>query len=70
MYYGHFKVNLWQLKEYHFLWSYARRLYALEAFKNTTNFDLIKRHYYGTQVFINPRGIVPLGPVVDWSRGT
>jgi putative glutathione S-transferase len=67
VYYGHFKVNLRQLRDYPFLWAYARRLYALEAFKGTTNLDHIKRHYYGTQLFINPSGIVPLGPVEDWN---
>jgi putative glutathione S-transferase len=67
VYYGHFKVNLRQLRDYPFLWAYARRLYALEAFKSTTNFDHIKRHYYGTQLFINPLGIVPLGPMEDWN---
>jgi putative glutathione S-transferase len=67
VYYGHFKVNLRQLRDYPFLWAYAKRLYALAAFRETTNFDHIKRHYYGTQLFINPRGIVPLGPLVDWN---
>jgi putative glutathione S-transferase len=66
VYYGHFKVNLRQLRDYPFLWAYARRLYAHEAFERTTNFDHIKRHYYGTQLFINPRGIVPRGPLEDW----
>ncbi|MDR2052624.1 MAG: glutathione S-transferase family protein, partial [Treponema sp.] len=61
VYYGHFKVNLRQLRDYPFLWAYA-----LDAFKSAANFDHIKRRYYGTQLFINPRGIVPLGPVEDW----
>jgi putative glutathione S-transferase len=67
VYYGHFKVNLRQIRDYPLLWAYTRRLYGLDAFKNTTNFDHIKRHYYGTQLHINPSGIVPLGPLVDWA---
>jgi putative glutathione S-transferase len=39
VYYGHFEVNLRQLRDYPFLWAYARCLYALEAFRGTTNFD-------------------------------
>ncbi|MDR1232060.1 MAG: glutathione S-transferase C-terminal domain-containing protein [Spirochaetaceae bacterium] len=66
VYFSHFKVNLRQLRDYPFLWAYARRLYTREAFASTTNFDHIKRHYFGTQLFINPRGIVPRGPLQDW----
>jgi putative glutathione S-transferase len=66
VYYGHFKVNLRRLSDYPFLWAYAKRLYALDAFKSTTNFDHIRRHYYGTQLHINPSGIVPVGPLLDW----
>ncbi|GAA2182238.1 glutathione S-transferase family protein [Brooklawnia cerclae] len=67
VYYGHFKVNRKRLVDYPALWQYARRLYALPAFGGTTDFDHIRRHYYGTQLHINPTGIVPVGPEIDWS---
>jgi putative glutathione S-transferase len=67
VYYGHFKVNLRRLVDYPLLWAYTRRLFALDAFRATTKFDHIKRHYYGTQLHINPSGIVPLGPVLGWA---
>ena len=49
------------------LWAYARDLYSNPAFGGTTDFDHIKRHYYVTQRNINPSGVVPKGPLVDWT---
>ena len=66
VYHGHFKVNRRRLVDYPALWAYARRLHALPAFATTTDLDHIKRHYYGTQLHINPTGIVPVGPELDW----
>ena len=37
------------------------------AFRDTTNFDHIKRHYYTTHPHINPTRIVPDGPLLDWA---
>jgi putative glutathione S-transferase len=67
VYHGHFKVNLSRLVDLPRLWAYTRRLYALPAFGGTTYLDQIKQHYYGTQRHLNPRGIVPAGPVLDWT---
>ena len=33
----------------------------------TVNFEHIKRHYYESHRSVNPTGIVPLGPVQDFS---
>ena len=46
---------------------YARDLYSLPAFKDTTNFGHIKRHYYTTHPHINPTRIVPDGPLLGWA---
>jgi glutathionyl-hydroquinone reductase len=67
VYYSHFKANLRRLTDYPNLWAYARRLYALPAFGETTRFDQIKRHYYTTHPKLNPSRIVPDGPLLDWS---
>jgi len=67
VYYSHFKTNLRRIIDYENLWGYARDLYALAAFRETTNFDHIKRHYYTTHGSINPTRIVPDGPLLDWS---
>ncbi|HEX6934468.1 MAG TPA: glutathione S-transferase C-terminal domain-containing protein [Streptosporangiaceae bacterium] len=66
VYYSHFKANLRRIIDYPNLWGYARDLYTIPAFKRTTNFDHIKRHYYTTHAAINPTRIVPDGPLIDW----
>jgi putative glutathione S-transferase len=66
VYHSHFKCNLKRLVDYPNLWGYARDLYSLPAFGGTTDFDHIKRHYYVTQRMINPSGVVPRGPLLDW----
>jgi glutathionyl-hydroquinone reductase len=66
VYYSHFKTNLRRITDYQNLWAYARDLYAIPAFRETTNFDHIKRHYYITHGRLNPTRIVPDGPLLDW----
>jgi glutathionyl-hydroquinone reductase len=66
VYYSHFKCNLRRISDYPNLWAYARDLYALPAFRNTTKFDQVKRHYYMTHPQLNPTRIVPDGPLLDW----
>ncbi|MQY03376.1 glutathione S-transferase family protein [Actinomadura macrotermitis] len=68
VYHAHFKCNLRRLADYPNLWRYARDLHAIPAFGETTDLDQIKRHYYATQRNVNPSGVVPLGPKIDWSR--
>ncbi len=67
VYYSHFKTNLRRITDYPNLWRYARDLYALPAFRETTRFDQIKRHYYVTHPNLNPSRIVPDGPALDWT---
>ncbi len=66
VYYSHFKCNLRRVSDYPNLWAYARDLYALPAFRDTTRFDQIKRHYYTTHPHLNPSRIVPDGPLLNW----
>lgn len=68
VYYSHFKASVRRLADYPNLWAYARDLYSIPAFRSTTNFDHIKRHYYVTQGNINPTRIVPVGPYLDWDE--
>ncbi len=65
-YYGHFKCNLRELREYPNLWLYTRKLYQHPGIKETVNFYHIKHHYYESHPTINPNRIVPLGPILDW----
>jgi putative glutathione S-transferase len=67
VYVTHFKTNLRRLVDYPNLWGYARDLYSRPAFGGTTDFGHIKRHYYTTHPHLNPRRIVPAGPLLDWA---
>jgi glutathionyl-hydroquinone reductase len=68
VYYSHFKCSIHRLTDYPNLWAYARDLYALPAFRETTRFDQIKRHYFTTHPQLNPGRIVPEGPELDWDE--
>lgn len=67
VYHGHFKCNLRRIVDYPNLWNYLRDLYQVPGVAETVNLDHIKRHYYGSHKTINPTGIVPLGPLLDFS---
>lgn len=66
VYHGHFKCNLRRLADYPNLSAYARDLYQVPGVAGTVHFDHIKNHYYGSHTGINPSGIVPLGPLLDF----
>ena len=65
VYYGHFKCNLKQLRDYPNLWAYTRELYQYPGVAETINMEHIKNHYYASHRSINPTGVVPVGPVLD-----
>ncbi|MEZ5889953.1 MAG: glutathione S-transferase family protein [Xanthobacteraceae bacterium] len=67
VYVGHFKCNLRRIADYPNLSNYLRDLYQAPGFGETVNLDHIKQHYYGSHRRINPTGIVPLGPALDFS---
>jgi putative glutathione S-transferase len=66
VYYSHFKTNKKRLMDYSNLWAYARELYQVPGIAETVNMDHIKYHYFGSHSSINPTGIVPKGPVIDF----
>ncbi|QBI54619.1 glutathione S-transferase family protein [Streptomonospora litoralis] len=66
VYNTHFKTNVRRLADYPNLWGYTRDLYSLPAFRETTDFDHIRRHYYVTHGALNPKRIVPAGPRPDF----
>jgi len=67
VYFGHFKCNLRRIVDYPNLSAYTRDIYQLAGVAETVNFDHIKRNYYESHRGVNPTGIVPLGPVPDFS---
>ncbi|BAQ64965.1 glutathione S-transferase family protein [Geminocystis sp. NIES-3709] len=66
VYVGHFKCNIRRIVDYPNIWGYLRELYQIEGIAQTVNFRHIKRHYYQSHKTINPTGIVPFGPEIDF----
>jgi putative glutathione S-transferase len=68
VYVGHFKCNLRRIDDYPNLSNYTRELYQWPGIRETVDIDQYKRHYYGSHRGINPTGIVPVGPALDFNR--
>jgi putative glutathione S-transferase len=66
VYHGHFKCNVRRIVDYKNLWAYTRDIYQTPGIAQTVNFAHIKRHYYQSHKRINPTGIVPVGPALDF----
>jgi putative glutathione S-transferase len=67
VYYSHFKCNWRHIYEYPNLSNYLRDLYQQPGVAETVSLQQIKRHYYNSQRQVNPTGIVPVGPQLDFS---
>ncbi len=67
VYYSHFKCNLRRITDYPNMWNYLRELYQVPGIAGTVSIDQIKTHYYGSQRQVNPTGIVPIGPLLDFA---
>jgi putative glutathione S-transferase len=67
VYYAHFKCNWRHVYEYPNLGNYVRDLYQQPGVAETVSLEQIKRHYYFSQRQVNPTGIVPVGPQLDFS---
>lgn len=66
VYVGHFKCNLRRIADYPNLSNYLRELYQVPGVAETIDMLHIKAHYYGSHLNINPTGVIPLGPVLDY----
>lgn len=66
VYYSHFKTNKKRLVDYPNLWAYTRELYQVPGVAETVNMDHIKHHYFASHHSINPTGIIPKGPDIDF----
>eukprot|EP00741_Cyanophora_paradoxa_P019378 tig00021127_g18706.t1 len=65
-YYGLFRCNLRRLADYPNLLGYTRELYQMPGVRGTVDLGRVKEDYYGRLFPLNPSGIVPLGPAVDF----
>ena len=66
VYVGHFKCNKRRLADYPALSAYLRKLYHTPGVAETVSIPHIKHHYYASHLNINPTGIVPEGPELDF----
>lgn len=67
VYYGHFKCNRRRIADYPNLSNYLRDLYQVPGVAGTVDLHHIKHHYYGSHRKLNPSGIVPKGPELDFA---
>ena len=67
VYHGHFKCNLRRISDYPNLSRHTHALYANPEISQTINMDQIKYHYYASHKSLNPSGIVPKGPVAEFT---
>ncbi|HHP7231196.1 MAG TPA: glutathione S-transferase family protein [Xenococcaceae cyanobacterium] len=70
VYYVHFKCNLRHIWDYPNLWNYLKKIYHHPGVKETCNLEHIKLHYYQSHPHINPSGIVPQGPLIDFESSS
>lgn len=67
VYHGHFKCNRQRLEDYGHIPGYIRDIFQLPGIADTVDFHHIKTHYYASHRNINPTGIVPAGPAIDYT---
>jgi putative glutathione S-transferase len=65
VYHTHFRLNGRRVMDHPNLWGYTRELYQVPGIAETTAIDEIKVHYYTTHDELNPKRIIPRGPL-DW----
>ena len=68
VYHGHFKCNWRRIEDYPNLSHYLRDLYQQPGVAETVKLGEIKYHYYASQLKVNPTGVVPIGPELDYNR--
>lgn len=68
VYFTHFKCNRQLISEFYNLSNYLRELFQVEGIAETVNIRHIKQHYFGSHKGLNPKGIVPKGPQLDFHQ--
>jgi len=63
----HFKCNKKLIREYPNLFNYTKDIFQIPGMSSTVNMNHIKQHYYGSHPSINPFGIIPHGPNIDYT---
>jgi putative glutathione S-transferase len=63
VYYLHFRCNGRRITDCPNLWGYTRELYQQPGVADTVAMDEIREHYYTTHDSLNPKRIIPRGPL-------
>lgn len=66
VYVGHFKCNIRRIVDYPALSAYLEDMMSVDAIASTFRSDHIKNHYYRSHPWINPTGVVPVGPANEF----
>ncbi|KAK7108247.1 hypothetical protein V1264_016018 [Littorina saxatilis] len=66
VYHTHFKTNKRRIVDYPNTWACVRDVYQLPGVAETVDQEHIKKHYFESHKSINPFGIVPVGPDLDF----
>lgn len=68
VYHTHFKCNRQWLRDYPHLWGWTRELYQMPGVAATVRQDHITHHYYRSHPDLNPHGLIPINPIIDWDE--
>ncbi|AKG20128.1 glutathione S-transferase family protein [Calothrix sp. 336/3] len=68
VYYSLFKCNIRRIQDYKNLSNYLRIIYNLPGVAETCDLESIKRDYYGNLFPLNPGGIIPQGPDMQYLK--
>lgn len=68
VYVCHFKCNIRRIADYPNLWNYLKELYQIPGVADTCNLEHIKGHYFASHRHMNPYGIIPMGPAIDFGE--
>lgn len=67
VYETHFKCNRKRIADYPNLHGLLCDLYQMPGVAETVRLDHIRHHYYRSHPTVNPHGIIPVGPELDFS---
>eukprot|EP01084_Bolivina_argentea_P286854 492144_1 len=69
IYHTHFKCNLKMIQyDYPNIYGYTRDIYQMPHVAKTFDMEHAKLHYYGSHAKLNPKGLVPKGPFIDFNK--
>ncbi|MDJ0705373.1 MAG: glutathione S-transferase C-terminal domain-containing protein [Leptolyngbyaceae cyanobacterium MO_188.B28] len=67
-YHGLFKCNIKRLIDFPNLWNYCRELYQYANVRSVCRADHVQRLYYAGLSELNPAGVIPAGPAIDFEQ--